>query len=130
MVAVPIPRSGPSSPGRYPQAVPAYTDVPAGSDSLPAPAPQEKAPDWTHLLAAATLLTGGALIATGHRKAGMAVAAAGTAMALLEEQETVKKWWESLPGYLDDAQTFLDSIEAYLKEASVQGHRIQSILKK
>ena len=67
---------------------------------------------------------------TGHRRAGVAVAAAGTALALLEEQEAVKEWWKNLPGYLNDAQHFLDRIEDYLKEASVQGQRIQNILRK
>jgi hypothetical protein len=131
MVAVPIPRSGASSQSRYPQAFASYSGVPAaGSASLPAPSPRAASPDWTHYVAAGTLLAGGVLIATGRRRAGVAVAAAGTAMALLEEQETVKTWWKNLPGYLSDAQDFLDKIEGYLKEASVQGQRIQSILRK
>jgi hypothetical protein len=133
MVAVPIPRSGASSQSRYPQAFASYSEVPAaGSASLPAPAPspQSASADWTHYVAAGTLLAGGVLIATGRRRAGVAVAAAGTAMALLEEQETVKTWWKNLPGYLNDAQHFLDKIEGYLKEASVQGQRIQSILRR
>ena len=81
-------------------------------------------------VAAGTLLAGGVLIASGRRRAGVAVAAAGTALALLEEQEAVKSWWKNLPGYLNDAQHFLDKIEEYLNEASVQGQRIQSILRK
>ncbi len=129
MVAVPIPRSGASSHSRYPQAFTSYPEVPAaGSASLPAPAPQSASPDWTHFVAAGTLLAGGVLIATGRRRAGVAVAAAGTALALFEEQEAVKAWWKKLPGYLNDAQHFLDKIEEYLQEASVQGQRIQSIL--
>jgi hypothetical protein len=130
MVAVPIPRSGASSQPVHPQGHGVYAAVPAGSASLPAPAPRAESPDWTHYIAAGTLLAGGALIATGRRRAGIAVATAGTALALLEEQEAVKAWWKNLPGYLNDAQHFLDKIEEYLKEASVQGQRIQSILRK
>jgi hypothetical protein len=131
MVAVPIPRSGTSSQSRYPQAFTSYSDVPAaGSASLPAPALRPASPDWTHYLAAGTLLAGGALIVTGHRRAGVAVAAAGTALALIEEQEAVKAWWAKLPGYLNEAQHVLDKIEEYLNEASVQGQRIQSILRR
>ncbi len=131
MVAVPIPRSGASSHSRYPQTFASYPEVPAaGSASLPAPAPQSASPDWTHYVAAGTLVAGGVLIATGRRRAGVAVAAAGTALALFEEQDAVKAWWKNLPGYLEDAQHFLDKIEEYLKEASVQGQRIQSILRK
>jgi hypothetical protein len=67
---------------------------------------------------------------TGHRRAGTAMAAAGTALALIEEREAVKTWWEKLPGYLNEAQHLLDKIEDYLNEASIQGQRIQSILRK
>jgi hypothetical protein len=132
MVAVPIPRSGASSHSRNPQAFASYSDVvpAAGSASLPAPAPRPASPDWTHYVAAGTLLAGGALLASGHRRTGIAVATAGTALALLEEQETIKAWWKNLPGYLNDAQHFLDKIEEYLNEASVQGQRIQSILRR
>jgi hypothetical protein len=130
MVAVPIPRSGQS---RYPQSIAASSEVPpAGSASFPAPAlaPPAVSPDITHYVAAGTLLAGGALIASGHRRAGLAVAVAGTAIALLEEQEAVKQWWKNLPGYLSDAQDFLDKIEGYLQEATVQGQRLQGILRR
>ena len=114
MVAVPIPRSGAQA--QYPQSFPA-----AGSASLPAPAPSSASPDWTHYIAAGTLVAGGVLMVTGHKRAGMAVAAAGTALALVEEQEAIKSWWKNLPGYLNDAQNFLDKIEGYLQEAAIQG---------
>ncbi|HEX4320781.1 MAG TPA: hypothetical protein VHZ52_07760 [Acidobacteriaceae bacterium] len=126
MVAVPIPRS--SAQARYPQSFP----PPAGSASFPAPslAPSSASPDWTHYVAAGTLLAGGVLMVTGHKRAGMAVAAAGTALALVEEQEAIKSWWRNLPGYLNDAQGFLDKIEGYLQEAAIQGERLQSMLRR
>jgi hypothetical protein len=124
MVAVPISRS--EAQARYPQSFP----PPAGSASLPAPAPSTASPDWTHYVAAGTLLAGGVLMVTGHKRAGMAVAAAGTAMALFEEQEAIKSWWNNLPGYLNDAQDFLDKIEGYLEEAAIQGERLQSMLRR
>ena len=112
MVAVPIPRTGQPTQLR--------------SLGTGAAAPT----DWTHLLAAGTVVAGGALMIAGHKKAGLAVAAAGTALVLLEEPEVLDKWWKSLPGYLAEAQGFLDKVEGYLNEASVQGHRIQSILRR
>jgi hypothetical protein len=66
----------------------------------------------------------------GHKKAGVAVAVAGTALALLEEPAVIESWWKALPGYLSQAQTFLDEVEHYLKEASVQGQRIQSVFRR
>jgi hypothetical protein len=131
MVAVPIPRSGASSQARYPQEFASYSEIPAGSASFPAPVQQAaKSPDWTSLLAAGTLLVGGALMVTGHRRAGLAVAATGTALALLEEQEIVAEWWKNLPGYLSEAQHFLDKVEGYLEEATIQGQRLQGILRR
>jgi hypothetical protein len=127
MVAVPNPRSGSSAQTRYPQSFGSY---PAGSASLPAPAQQSASPDWTHYVAAGALVAGGVLVVTGHKRAGMAVAAAGTALGLLEEQEAIKSWWKNLPGYLNDAQDFLDKIEGYLKEATIQGQRLQGILRR
>jgi hypothetical protein len=131
MVAVPIPRSGASSQARYPQAFASHSGAPAaGSASFPAPAQQAKSPDWTSFLIAGTLVAGGALMVSGRRRAGLAVAAAGTALALVEEQETVKQWWKNLPGYLSDAQQFLDKVEGYLEEATIQGQRLQGILRR
>jgi hypothetical protein len=98
---------------------------------LPGPtSPGWSSPDWTHYVAAGTVIAGGALIATGHRRAGMAVAATGAAMALLEEQEAVKSWWKNVPAFLAEAQVFLDKVDGYLKEATVQGARLQSILRR
>ena len=128
MVAVPIPRSGAQA--RYPQSFGSYSDVPSGSASLPAPSAATPSPDWTHYLAAGTLVVGGVLMVTGHKRAGMAVAAAGTALALVEEQESIKSWWKNLPGYLNDAQEFLDKVEGYLQEANLQGQRLQGMLRR
>ena len=78
MVAVPISQS--------------FTQVPAaGSASFPAPSSASSSPDWTHYIAAATLVAGGVLMVTGHKRAGMAVAAAGTALALVEESSRLSQ---------------------------------------
>jgi len=114
MVTVPIPRPGQSTQLR----------------SLASGTPAAPKQDWTHFIAAGTVLAGGALMVAGHKKAGLAVVAAGTALALLEEPEVLNKWWKSLPGYLAEAQGFLDKIEGYVEEAAIQGHRIQSILRR
>ena len=66
----------------------------------------------------------------GHKKAGVAVAAAGTAFALLEEPAVIQSWWKNLPGYLAQAQTFLDEVEHYLQEAAAQGQRIQGVFRR
>jgi hypothetical protein len=86
--------------------------------------------DWTNLVAAGAVVAGGALMVTGHKRAGLAVAAAGTVLALLDEPEAVGTWWRSLPRYLNGAQDLLDRVEGYLEEANVQGQRLKSILRR
>ena len=123
MVAVPI--SGSAS-----QTYPSYSQVPAGSASLPAPTAPSKSPELTDFLAAGAIAVGGVLIVTGYRRAGLLAAAAGTALALAEEQEAVTRLWKNLPGYLDDAQDFLNKIEGYVNEATIQGQKLQAILRR
>ena len=94
------------------------------------PARQTKSLDWTSFLAAATLAAGGALLVTGHRRAGLAAAAAGTALAILEEREFVAELWNSLPGYLNEAERFLERVEACLEDVTIQGQKLQSVLRR
>ena len=130
MVAGPMSQAISHPQTHSPQQGPPYSEVPlTGAGSLSAPA-QSKSPDLTHFLAAGTLVAGGILMVTGRRRAGMAVAAAGTAFALLDEQEAVKQWWKSLPKFLNDAQHFLDRLDSLVHEASVQGQRLQEILRR
>src|ERR1700734_35787 len=58
-------------------------------------------------VAAGSLVTGAVLLATGKRKAGLAVAAAATVFALLEDPEGVKKTWNNIPDYLDSGHSML-----------------------
>src|SRR5580692_12686376 len=53
--------------------------------------------DWVNLAAGSALLVGGLLFLTEKRRAGIAVAAAGTALALLDQQEAVRTWWNRIP---------------------------------
>ena len=115
MVAVPISRQTP------------LHEVPA---ALSATLAEADTHELSHWIAAGAVVAGGALMVTGHRKAGMAVAAAGTALALLEERELVADWWKSLPTYLSQAQDFLEKVQHYLGEATVQGQRLQGILRR
>lgn len=86
--------------------------------------------DWTHLIAAGTLIAGGALLVSGRKKSGIAVAIAGTAIALLDEPEMLQSWWRSMPGVLSNAQHFLDKVEEYMGAAAEQGQRLQSVFRR
>ena len=85
---------------------------------------------WTRALAAGTLLTSGILLATGRRKAALAVAAAGTAVALLEDPAGVKKFWDDIPGYVEAGQRLLARAEGVIEQIAAQGVQLKDVLKR
>ena len=131
MLTVPLPRPSQSTESHAGEQF--YAGGPAaGSASFPASAVgtvvSKKDQDWKHMVAAGTVVAGGVLMVTGHKRAGLAVAAVGTMVALLDEPEVMDGWWKSMPNYLKGAQELLDKVEGYLDEASKQGKRLQTIL--
>jgi hypothetical protein len=50
------------------------------------------------------------LLLAGERRAGMVAAASGTALALLDQQQTLHSWWNVLPGYIDQVQDVLAKV--------------------
>jgi hypothetical protein len=87
-------------------------------------------PDWMRLGVGAALLTGSLLLLTGKRRAGLALTAAGTALAMLEHKEIVGEWWDTLPGYLDQAQRLLDQAAATIDDLSEKRDKIMALLGK
>jgi len=86
--------------------------------------------DWLLYSAAGTLVAGSVLLVTGNRKAGLAVAATGAALAMLDQQETVKACWEALPGYLTEIQGILARVQNTVEEIAAQGARLREALGK
>ena len=86
--------------------------------------------DWLLYTAAGTLVAGGVLLVTGNRKAGLAVSAAGAALAMLDQQETVKACWNALPGYLSEVQDLLARVQSTMDEISAQGAKLRAALGK
>jgi hypothetical protein len=86
--------------------------------------------DWARIAAGGSLVAGGLLLLTGHRRAGLVSAAAGTALAVLDQQETVMAWWNALPGYIEQAQRVLGQVEESVAEVAAQRERLQRILTK
>jgi hypothetical protein len=85
--------------------------------------------NWARIAAGGSLLASGLLLLTGNRRAGLMTAAAGTALALLDQQETVREWWEALPGYIDNVQNLLGRVEASVSELEGQRARLEKILR-
>jgi hypothetical protein len=86
--------------------------------------------NWVRTVAAGSLVTGAVLLATGKRKSGLAVAAAGTIFALVEDPEGVKKFWNNIPNYLDNGHDFLSRFEKFVGELTAQGEKIRSVVEK
>ncbi len=76
--------------------------------------------NWVRTVAAGSLVTGAVLLASGKRKAGLAVAAAGTVFALLEDPEGVKKVWNNIPDYLDNGHSMLSRFEKFVGELTAR----------
>ncbi len=89
-----------------------------------------KSMSWVSLAAAGALAAGGALLVSGQRRAGLVTAAAGTALAALDQQETVSKWWNALPAYLAEAQDMLSRVQAALDDISAQRERLHRLMTK
>jgi hypothetical protein len=70
------------------------------------------------------------LLATGKRKAGLAVAAAGTIFALVEDPEGVKKVWNNIPDYLDSGHSMLSRFEKFVGELTAQGEKLRTVVEK
>jgi hypothetical protein len=86
--------------------------------------------NWVRTVAAGSLVTGAILLATGKRKSGLAVAAAGTVFALFEDPEGVKKVWNNIPDYLDSGHSLLTRFEKFVGEVTAQGEKLRSVVEK
>lgn len=88
----------------------------------------DDAANWARIASAATLIASGALMLTGRRRAGLLVAATGTALALIDQQDTLSKWWGMLPGYIDDIQDLISQAEGAVEEFAAQREKLANVL--
>ena len=58
----------------------------------------------------------------------MVAAASGTALALLDQQETLRSWWNALPGYIDDVQKLLGQVQGAVEAFDVQREKLHQVL--
>lgn len=83
---------------------------------------------WTRAVAAGSLIAGAYLLFSGRRKAALAVAAAGAAVAVLEHPETAREVWEKVPGYLRAGQDFLVRTEDFIEDLAKKGEKFREAL--
>lgn len=83
---------------------------------------------WLRVISAGTLAASGVLLMAGKRRAGLATAVTGTALTVLDQQDTVRNLWGKLPGYLEDVQSVLGRAQGAVDELSAQGERLRNII--
>ncbi len=97
---------------------PAKVDAPVKDDSV----------SWIRIASAATLVTGGALLLSGKRRAGLMAAATGTALAMLDQKDVLGAWWKVLPSYIGQVQVLLTQAEGAVEEFAAQRERLGKAL--
>jgi len=84
--------------------------------------------NWLRYAAAGTLAVSGALLITGYRRAGLIAAASGATLAMLDQAEAVRAWWNRLPGFLEELQTTLGHAQTAVQDLSAQGQKLREVL--
>jgi hypothetical protein len=85
---------------------------------------------WTRSVAVGTLVSSAVLLALGRRKAAVAVAAAGGAIALLEDPDGVRRFWDDIPNYVQSGQRALGRVEGLIEQVAEQGGQLREMLKR
>jgi len=84
--------------------------------------------NWIGFAAGGTLVAAGLLLLVGERRAGMVAAASGTALALIDEKDTLRTWWNALPGYIDQVQGVLNKVQATVEDVDTKREALHQIL--
>ena len=84
--------------------------------------------DWAKVAACGSLVAGGLLLLTGHKRAGLVMAASGTVLALMDHEDTLKRWWEALPGYVEHAQTMFEQVRDVVEGVAEKGETLRRVL--
>jgi hypothetical protein len=84
--------------------------------------------DWVGYAAAGTLAAGAILLLSGQRRAGLVAAASGTALAIIDQQEAVRSWWDALPGYITEIQDLLSQAQRMVENISAQRDRLREVI--
>ena len=84
--------------------------------------------DWVNVAACGSLIAGGLLLLSGQKRAGLVMAASGTALAMLEHEEMLRNWWEALPGYVDRAQSMFEQVQDVVENVAEKGESLRRVL--
>jgi ABC-type transporter Mla subunit MlaD len=84
--------------------------------------------NWIRYAAAGTLAASGVLLVTGQRRLGLVTALSGAALALIDQQDAVRKCWDKLPEFLEDLQGLLSKTQAAVEDLSSESQKLRQVL--
>jgi hypothetical protein len=84
--------------------------------------------NWLRASSALTLVASGALLLSGKNRLGLVAAATGTSLAMIDQQDTLTKWWAMLPGYIAQVQGILEQVESAVDQFGQQREKLGQIL--
>jgi len=84
--------------------------------------------NWIRYAAAGTLAASGVLLVTGQRRLGLVTALSGAALALIDQQDAVRKCWDKLPEFLEDLQQMLGKTQTAVEDLSAQSQKLRKVL--
>jgi hypothetical protein len=84
--------------------------------------------NWVEVAACGSLIAGGLLLLSSQKRAGLVMAASGTALAMLEHEETLRRWWEALPGYVDRAQQMFEQVQDVVDSVAEKSESLRRVL--
>ncbi len=84
--------------------------------------------NWIRYAAAATLAASGVLLVTGQRRIGLVTALSGATLALIDQQDAVRKCWDRLPEFLEDLQGLLGKAQTAVEDLSSQSEKLRKVL--
>jgi len=84
--------------------------------------------NWIGFAAGGSLVAAGLLLLVGERRAGMVAAASGTALAMLNEKETLLSWWNAMPGYIEQVQRVLNQVQTTVDDVDAKREALHRVL--
>jgi hypothetical protein len=101
---------------------------PANDSAMTPEATEPESMNWIGFAAGGTLVAAGLLLLSGERRAGMVAAASGTALAMLNEKETLLSWWNAMPGYIEQVQRVLNQVQATVEDVDAKREALHRVL--
>ena len=83
---------------------------------------------WLRIAAGGSLVAGGLLLLGGKYRAGLLASIAGAALAMVDQQETVRVWWNELPGLIDDADRMLGQVQGVMENLDAQREKLKTLI--